>query len=37
MLTVRATDADGKLQTADVAPPMPDGATGYHSIDVKVS
>jgi DMSO/TMAO reductase YedYZ molybdopterin-dependent catalytic subunit len=36
-LTVRATDADGKLQTADVAPPMPDGATGYHSIDVKVS
>jgi DMSO/TMAO reductase YedYZ molybdopterin-dependent catalytic subunit len=35
-LTVRATDADGKLQTADVAPPMPDGATGYHSIDVTV-
>jgi DMSO/TMAO reductase YedYZ molybdopterin-dependent catalytic subunit len=35
-LTVRATDADGKLQTADVAPPMPDGATGYHSINVKV-
>jgi len=35
-LRVRATDADGKLQTANVAPPMPDGATGYHSIDVKV-
>ena len=35
-LTVRATDADGKLQTAEVAPSMPDGATGYHSIKVKV-
>jgi len=35
-LTVRATDANGKLQTADVVPPMPDGATGYHSIEVKV-
>jgi DMSO/TMAO reductase YedYZ molybdopterin-dependent catalytic subunit len=35
-LTVRATDANGKLQTADVVPPMPDGATGYHSIQVKV-
>jgi DMSO/TMAO reductase YedYZ molybdopterin-dependent catalytic subunit len=35
-LTVRATDANGKLQTAEVAPPMPDGATGYHSIRVKV-
>jgi DMSO/TMAO reductase YedYZ molybdopterin-dependent catalytic subunit len=35
-LTVRATDAGGNLQTADVKPPMPDGATGYHSIQVKV-
>jgi DMSO/TMAO reductase YedYZ molybdopterin-dependent catalytic subunit len=35
-LTVRATDTDGKVQTANVAPPMPDGATGYHSIEVKV-
>jgi DMSO/TMAO reductase YedYZ molybdopterin-dependent catalytic subunit len=35
-LTVRATDASGKLQTAQVAPPAPDGATGYHSINVKV-
>ncbi len=35
-LTVRATDADGTLQTAEVAPSMPDGATGYHSIRVKV-
>jgi DMSO/TMAO reductase YedYZ molybdopterin-dependent catalytic subunit len=35
-LTVRATDAPGKLQTAQVAPPAPNGATGYHSIKVKV-
>jgi DMSO/TMAO reductase YedYZ molybdopterin-dependent catalytic subunit len=35
-LTVRATDASGNIQTAKVAPPMPDGATGYHSIQVKV-
>ena len=35
-LTVRATDAKGKLQTAEVAPSMPNGATGYHSIKVKV-
>ena len=35
-LTVRATDANGTLQTAQVAPSMPDGATGYHSIKVKV-
>jgi DMSO/TMAO reductase YedYZ molybdopterin-dependent catalytic subunit len=35
-LTVRATDADGQLQIAEVASPMPNGATGYHSIHVKV-
>ena len=35
-LTVRAIDANGKLQIAEVAPPMPNGATGYHSIRVKV-
>jgi len=35
-LTVRATDANGKLQIAQVAPQMPNGATGYHSIRVKV-
>jgi DMSO/TMAO reductase YedYZ molybdopterin-dependent catalytic subunit len=35
-LTVRATDANGMLQTAAAAEPMPDGATGYHSIQVKV-
>jgi DMSO/TMAO reductase YedYZ molybdopterin-dependent catalytic subunit len=35
-LTVRATDANGKLQTAEVAPSAPNGATGHHSIKVKV-
>jgi DMSO/TMAO reductase YedYZ molybdopterin-dependent catalytic subunit len=34
-LTVRATDANGDLQVA-AAPPAPDGATGYHSISVRV-
>jgi DMSO/TMAO reductase YedYZ molybdopterin-dependent catalytic subunit len=35
-ITVRATDAGGKLQIADFAPPAPDGATGYHQVQVKV-
>ena len=35
-LTVRATDADGKLQTAKFADVVPDGATGLHTIDVGV-
>ena len=35
-LTVRAIDRTGKLQIAEQASPMPDGATGYHSIQVKV-
>jgi DMSO/TMAO reductase YedYZ molybdopterin-dependent catalytic subunit len=35
-LTVRATDANGKLQIAEEAPPAPNGATGYHSIKVRV-
>ncbi|WP_310740587.1 molybdopterin-dependent oxidoreductase [Microbispora sp. H10885] len=33
-ISVRATDATGYTQTADEAPPAPDGATGYHSITV---
>jgi DMSO/TMAO reductase YedYZ molybdopterin-dependent catalytic subunit len=36
-LTVRATDGDGASQTADLAEPFPDGATGYHSIAVDVT
>jgi sulfite oxidase len=35
-IQVRATDKTGKTQTADVAPPDPDGATGYHTRTVKV-
>ena len=35
-LTVRATDAKGALQVAAEAAPAPDGATGYHSVDVTV-
>jgi hypothetical protein len=35
-ITVRATDGDGETQTADLAAPFPDGATGYHTVDVEV-
>ena len=31
-LTVRATDNTGEVQTADDAPPAPDGATGWHQV-----
>ncbi len=31
--TVRATDGTGYTQTDEVAPPAPDGATGWHSVD----
>ncbi|MCE4026358.1 molybdopterin-dependent oxidoreductase [Microbacterium sp. Au-Mic1] len=33
----RAIGADGTVQTADVAPPAPDGATGWHTIGVTVN
>ncbi|MFW0775598.1 molybdopterin-dependent oxidoreductase [Paenarthrobacter nitroguajacolicus] len=33
---VRATDSTGTPQTEDKAPVAPDGATGYHTINVKV-
>ncbi|MEV7806328.1 molybdopterin-dependent oxidoreductase [Microbispora sp. NPDC088329] len=33
-LAVRATDATGHTQTADEAPPAPDGATGFHTVTV---
>ena len=36
-IQVRATDKAGDVQTADVAPPDPDGATGYHTRRVEVS
>jgi len=35
-LEVRAADNAGEFQTADVASPIPDGATGYHRISVQV-
>jgi DMSO/TMAO reductase YedYZ molybdopterin-dependent catalytic subunit len=35
-ITVRATSANGELQIADFAPPAPDGATGYHQVQVRV-
>lgn len=31
---VRSTDAAGNLQSAQIAPPAPDGSSGYHSIRV---
>lgn len=33
----RATDGSGYTQTSDVRPPAPDGATGWHTIEVTVS
>jgi hypothetical protein len=36
-LKARATDGDGKTQTADRSEPLPDGATGWHTIRVTVT
>ncbi|MEZ4504182.1 MAG: molybdopterin-dependent oxidoreductase [Dehalococcoidia bacterium] len=36
-IEVRATDGDGNVQTADRHEPAPDGATGHHTINVRVS
>jgi DMSO/TMAO reductase YedYZ molybdopterin-dependent catalytic subunit len=33
---VRATGADGETQTEDVAGVLPDGATGYHTVQVSI-
>jgi DMSO/TMAO reductase YedYZ molybdopterin-dependent catalytic subunit len=35
-LQVRATDNGGQAQTEDHADPFPDGATGWHTVDVTV-
>jgi DMSO/TMAO reductase YedYZ molybdopterin-dependent catalytic subunit len=35
-LMVRATDGTGAVQTATVTQPFPDGATGYHVVDIAV-
>jgi DMSO/TMAO reductase YedYZ molybdopterin-dependent catalytic subunit len=36
-ITVRATDGTGMLQTQDRAAPYPDGASGWHTLQVLVS
>jgi DMSO/TMAO reductase YedYZ molybdopterin-dependent catalytic subunit len=36
-LRVRATDNAGEVQTAAAAPPVPNGATGYHTISVTIA
>lgn len=36
-LTVRATDNTGTVQTSDEAPTVPDGATGWHSVNFTVT
>ena len=35
-ITVRATDNTGTVQTADEVDPVPDGATGWHTVDFTV-
>ncbi|MGB3410730.1 MAG: molybdopterin-dependent oxidoreductase [Microthrixaceae bacterium] len=35
-LQVRAFDGEGTPQTAELAPPAPSGATGYHTVDLTV-
>ena len=35
-IRVRATDLSGYTQTSTPAPPAPDGATGWHGIDVSI-
>jgi DMSO/TMAO reductase YedYZ molybdopterin-dependent catalytic subunit len=37
MLTVRATDADGRTQPGTPTPPFPNGAAGWHRIAVTIS
>ncbi|UXA09437.1 molybdopterin-dependent oxidoreductase [Mycobacterium sp. SMC-2] len=36
-ITVRATDNTGSTQTADRAAPVPDGATGWHTVNFTVA
>ncbi|MGH2747829.1 MAG: molybdopterin-dependent oxidoreductase [Actinomycetota bacterium] len=37
VIVVRATDGEGTLQTARPADPHPAGATGYHSVTVRIT
>jgi DMSO/TMAO reductase YedYZ molybdopterin-dependent catalytic subunit len=36
-VAVRATNTAGEQQTADLAPPAPDGATGWHTVTIDIS
>jgi DMSO/TMAO reductase YedYZ molybdopterin-dependent catalytic subunit len=36
-ITVRATDNTGAVQTSDIADPVPDGATGWHTVSFTVA
>ncbi|MET4223232.1 molybdopterin-dependent oxidoreductase [Oerskovia enterophila] len=36
-LSVRATDADGTVQTSTRAPPAPDGSSGWDAVEVRVA
>ncbi len=36
LIRVRATDGDGVLQDGELRPPAPDGATGWHTVAVRV-
>lgn len=36
-IAVRATDSSGYTQTSDTAPPAPDGATGWHTVEVEAT
>jgi DMSO/TMAO reductase YedYZ molybdopterin-dependent catalytic subunit len=36
VLRARATDGDGAVQTGEEAAPVPDGATGWHSIVIEI-
>jgi hypothetical protein len=37
VLQVRATDGAGDSQTPDLAEPAPDGATGWHTVEVTIT
>jgi DMSO/TMAO reductase YedYZ molybdopterin-dependent catalytic subunit len=37
LLSVRATDATGAVQVEQPADPVPDGATGWHTVEVEVT
>ncbi len=36
-IVARAIDMEGNVQDPQLAPPLPDGSSGYHSIDISVS